>query len=137
MSIRVTLRLSRRESWSRRRRLVFLLIFALAVSLGARTVFGERGLLEWWRLRAEAGRLEAEVDTLRASLAAERRAVADLREGSDAVERIARERLGMIRPGEVVYLLPVASAAGEMVTSVEGAAGDDALDHPEPGSDSP
>ena len=111
MTVRITVRLRRRSAWSRKRRLLFLLLFALALSLGARTVFGERGLLEGWRLRAEADRLEAEVAALRASMGEEQRAVRELLDGDLAIERIARERLGMARKGEVIYLLPVQAPA--------------------------
>jgi len=92
--------------WSRGRRLIFLLIFALAVSLAVRSLFGEKGLMEWWRMNAEAARLETEVEDLERQLAAEREAVRDLREGTDAIEKLARESLGMAREGEVIYLLP-------------------------------
>jgi cell division protein FtsB len=116
VKLRLTFRIRGPGAWGRRGRLIFLLIFAVAISLGARTLFGEKGLLEWWRLRDEAIRLEHEVEALQATLRAERQAVRDLRDGGPGVERIARERLGMIRPGEVVYLLPPASGgetAGE------------------------
>jgi len=95
--------------WSRGRRLIFLLVFALAVSLAVRTLFGEKGLLEWWRMNAEAAQLEADVEDLTRQLAAEREAVRDLREGTDAIEKLARESLGMARQGEVIYLLPEAA----------------------------
>ena len=106
--LRIAVRLPRYpalEDWGRRGRLVFLLIFALVVSLGVRSVFGERGVVEWWRLRAEASGLEAEVADLRESLAREVDTAHELRDGGELVERLARERLGMARPGEVVYLV--------------------------------
>ena len=66
-------------------------------------------MMEWWRMNAEAARLEADVEDLERQLAAEREAVRDLREGTDAIEKLARESLGMAREGEVIYLLPEAA----------------------------
>ena len=107
--VRMKIRLPRPtpDRWSRGRRLFFLLVFGLAVSLGVRAVFGEKGLVEWWRLEKETARLDAEVAKLRTDLAFEREMVRDLRDGTDEIERQGREKLGMARAGEVVYLLPV------------------------------
>jgi len=93
--------------WSRGRRLVFLVIFGATVSLSARTLLGEQGLVGWLRMEAEAARLEAKVKALRGELDAERAEVRDLRYGTQSIERIARESLGMSKPGEVIYLLPL------------------------------
>jgi len=93
--------------WSRGRRLVFLVIFGVTVSFGARTLLGEQGLVGWMRMEAEAARLEAKVKGMRAELDAERTEVRDLRYGTQAIERIAREKLGMAKAGEVIYLLPL------------------------------
>jgi len=93
--------------WSRGRRLVFLVLFGVAISFGARTLLGEQGLVGWMRMEAEAARLQAEVTALRAELDSERATVRDLRYGTQSIERIARESLGMAKPGEVIYLLPL------------------------------
>lgn len=66
---------------------------------------GEYSTFDWWRLRrsvaqetAEIARLQVEVDSLT-------RVLELLRGDSAMQERIARERFGMIRDGEILYKL--------------------------------
>lgn len=78
-------------------------IVLLALGLGS--VFGDRGLLILFEERDQLERLRSEIGTLRednARLAAE---VAALRSSPRAVERLAREELGLARADEVVFLL--------------------------------
>ena len=79
---------------------------ALVVLLGA-LVFGfaggEYGTLDWWQLRREVAAestaiaaLQVQIDSLRA--------VANGLEHDPAVqEQVARERFGMLRPGELLF----------------------------------
>ena len=91
------------SAWAVRLWLAPLLVLAAAlVTLALDTQTGLVPLVELWR---EAGRVEAEVraleterDTLRA------RALA-LKTEPIEIEALARERLGMVRPGEVVLRL--------------------------------
>ncbi|MEP4548242.1 MAG: septum formation initiator family protein [Saccharospirillum sp.] len=70
----------------------------------------------WWlgeNSWVDVSRLEADV-AAQESINAERRArnevlsarVADLKSGLDAVEELGRSDLGLIRPGEVFYVIP-------------------------------
>ncbi len=79
---------------------VFLVLAGLA--LGDR----DQGLPELLRRRVERQRLQAEIQQLRERRDALSRQVLDLRENPRAIERRAREDLGMIRKGETVFLLP-------------------------------
>ena len=72
--------------------------------------FAEDGLLSLLRARAELAEQERENDLLRERnrrLAAE---VQSLKEGDAEIERLARSELGMIGPGEKMYLLVEDSA---------------------------
>ena len=82
---------------------MFLLAFAVLLTMAVRTVFGERGLVEWWRIQGEARRLHGEVSSLRVDLVREREAIRRIREDDKVLEGLARERLGMVRPGEITY----------------------------------
>ena len=93
------------ERWSGSARFLFLLVFALFISVGVRSLFGDRGVVEFWRMRTKAQGLESGVAALRAELAQEMVAVRALKGDDQTIERLARERLGMIKPGEVTYLL--------------------------------
>jgi cell division protein FtsB len=80
----------------------------LAVLLGALLVliqyplwYGKGGWLRVWELEtelAEQRRVNEERRLRNAALAAE---VSDLRAGTDAIEEVARARLGMVKPGEL------------------------------------
>ncbi len=66
---------------------------------------GKGGVLEWWQLRGREQEFTArnlQMEQKNQSLAAE---VSDLQTGNAAMEELARNRLGMIRPGETFYQL--------------------------------
>jgi cell division protein FtsB len=95
-----------------RRIVVFVVVIvALAVLIGA--IFGDRGYLEVRRRREAYAALSREVDEMAARNAALRREIAGLRSDPYVIEKLAREKLGYARPGEVIYLLPPA-AEGEV-----------------------
>ncbi len=62
----------------------------------------EAGLKTWLRLRAEVGRERARVEGLEHERSGLLRRTRKLRSDSLAVETVAREELGMVRPGELV-----------------------------------
>lgn len=75
------------------------------VALVVGSLFGDHGVLRLVEHRDEVRRLAAEVEALRAEngrLAVEIQA---LREDPRAVEKIAREELGLVRPGETLFLV--------------------------------
>jgi cell division protein FtsB len=76
---------------------VFLLVFFLA---------GDRGFLQVRKQRAQAGALQAEVTAINARNEALEREVTLLTEDPAAVEKIAREDLQLVAPGDVVLVLP-------------------------------
>jgi cell division protein FtsB len=80
----------------------------LAALLGA-AVFGENGVLHLRRLRTEVATLHRDVQTLEAENERLSRALIELRSDPAALERIAREELGLVRPGERVLRFPRSS----------------------------
>ncbi len=54
--------------------------------------------------RARAAELRADLQQLRADNAAQKRVIEELNT-LEGVERVARERYGMVRPGEQVYIV--------------------------------
>lgn len=94
----------------RHKALVLFSVLALS-ALVVGSIFGDKGVLQVWEQRRRTAELEQQVDALRnenAKLAAEIRA---LRTEGSAIERLAREQLGLARPGETVFLLTDAQAA--------------------------
>jgi len=80
----------------------------LAVSLA---VYGGQSLTRVWALKKDVETLEREVGVLRANAARLTVEVDRLRTDPEYVEQIAREKLGLVKPGERVYKLPPASGS--------------------------
>jgi len=88
-----------------------VVVLGVIAAIGLITaVFGQGGYLEGRRLRREIGVLRAEVDARRDAVRLLEDEWDRLQRDPLALERIARERLGLGRPGEVEFLLPRARA---------------------------
>jgi len=92
------------SSPARRKTLHLLLVFVTLV-LVIDGLIGEKGLLESIRARRQHRELTASIDRLRAENAQLREDVRRLREDPSAIESLAREELGLIRPGELLFIL--------------------------------
>jgi cell division protein FtsB len=91
---------------------VILGLLLVAAASFAMLVLGERGLLELYRLKAESEAIgRGNQELLECNQALSRRLEA-LQKDPAEVESLARERLGMIKEGEVVYYLPSKAAEG-------------------------
>ena len=101
-----------------RRRVTVLVLGAIFVGGTAAALFAEGGYLELRRLRGQRERLTAEVEAQRAEVAALGEEVRRLVEEPLARERIAREKLGLAREGEITFLLP-GKRAGDCVEGQE------------------
>jgi cell division protein FtsB len=75
------------------------------IALGVGSVFGDRGILNMMSEREKVEALRGELDELRAENARLSSEIADLRTSPRAIERLAREELGMARPDETVFLI--------------------------------
>jgi cell division protein FtsB len=87
-----------------RRALNYLLVFA-AIVLLVDALVGERGLVATTRARKQSSDLSVAVAGLRAENARLRETAERLRSDPVAIESVAREKLGLIRPGEVLVVL--------------------------------
>lgn len=76
---------------------------AVAVPIVAIFTFGNRGLLKRLSLEHQASGLHAQLYHERAVSDSLRREIGRLRADTAAIERLARERYGMARPGETIY----------------------------------
>ncbi len=84
----------------------------VAVLVVGDSVVGERGLVAMLRARREYDQLAAAVAHQRADNARLRDDARRLREDPAAIEEVARRELGLIRPGEKVFIVKdVAPAA--------------------------
>jgi cell division protein FtsB len=67
-------------------------------------VFGRMGVVAHLRLKDEAARIESEIGRVDGEIGVLARRVDALNRDPHTIERLARERLGMVRPGETVFL---------------------------------
>jgi cell division protein FtsB len=87
-------------------RAVVLLAGVLFVVFAISFVFSDRGLPELQHARARVGDLHTNIVKVEAENARLRAEIESVKKSSYAIERIAREDLGMSRKGETVYMLP-------------------------------
>ncbi len=88
-------------------RLAVVVVLALAVM----SVVGNRGLIRLYHLRQERAALEREIEQLSAAKAALAAEVQGMRIDPSRIEAIAREDLGLVKPGELVFEFPSAAAS--------------------------
>ncbi len=87
-----------------RRGLNFLLVFVTIV-LVVDALIGEKGLVETMRARRQSRDVAAAVERLRVENARLRETIGRLQGDPGTIESIARRELGLIRPGEVLFIL--------------------------------
>jgi cell division protein FtsB len=87
-------------------RAVVLLAGVLIVVFGVSFFLSDRGLHELQHARSRVATLHSDIARLDAENARLRAEIESVKKSSYAIERIAREDLGMSRKGEVVYMLP-------------------------------
>lgn len=84
-------------------RLVLYISCALLVTLSLFTALGERGLLHLWRLWGEQKKLDETNFLLQKENETLRERIYRLRHDDQYLEKVAREDLGLVRPGEIIY----------------------------------
>lgn len=92
--------------------LVYTLSLSI-VALGLFTIFGDRGVLHLLRLRDEKRTLDEQNYLLQKENAALRQKITKLRQDDYSLEKLAREELNLVRPGEIIYRFPPADARND------------------------
>ncbi len=82
-----------------------LLVFALALLL-LQDIFGTHGVLAMRRSQKEAAQIQGEIKRLDEENRSLQDRVKALKTDPTAIERIAREEMGLARPGELIFKLP-------------------------------
>jgi cell division protein FtsB len=94
-------RASVRAAWTKR------LLIAGAVLIAGfalwRFVVGEMGVVKYYRMSAHARDLRNEIERMKKDNARLSKEVAALKTDTAFLERMARDKIGLARPGEVVY----------------------------------
>jgi len=66
-------------------------------------VMGEMGIVKYSRMKAQEGALRAEIVHLKQDNLRLLQEVRDLKHDPAYLERLARDKIGLARPGEIVY----------------------------------
>jgi cell division protein FtsB len=90
---------------SRNRRVVQIVVVLVASIIIVDGLVGDRGLLAMLRAQHEYDELAASISRQRAENSRLRDQARRLREDPSAIEEIARRELGLIRPGERVFIV--------------------------------
>jgi cell division protein FtsB len=103
----LTIRMAGGWFYRMRRVLATLCIGVLAVFIGYKVIFGANGMKIYEGKRAEALRLQQQIDQEKIRNEELQHQVDSLqREDPNAIEKEAREQLGYVKPGEVVLVEP-------------------------------
>jgi cell division protein FtsB len=90
---------------TRNRRLVHWLIIFVSSIIVVNGLVGDRGLMAMLRARRQGDQLAAIIARQRAENARLREQVRRLHEDPSAIEELARRELGLIKPGEKVFII--------------------------------
>jgi cell division protein FtsB len=88
-----------------RRNLSWFLAFALCLLL-LQDIFGTHGLIAMRRSQQEAAQVQREIDQINDENRQLQGRVKALKSDPATIERIAREEMGLARPGEYIFKIP-------------------------------
>lgn len=88
---------------TRARRIIFVVGAFIALYFLATFIFGEMGVIKYYRMRARHHALTREIATLKQDNARLVEDVRALKSDPDRLELLARDKLGLARKGEIVY----------------------------------
>ena len=78
----------------------------LAMLIGYKVIYGANGTVEWRSKRAQYLQLQHDIEQANTEHQALEQRVLKLQNDADTIVKEAREKLGYVRPGEVVLVLP-------------------------------
>lgn len=87
----------------RNARYFFALIFSLLV---LQDVFGAHGLMAMHRSKTKMREVQAQIEQLDKENAELQQKIHQLKTDPSAIEKIARDRMGLARPGELIFQMP-------------------------------
>jgi cell division protein FtsB len=99
------------EAFFRRnaRQILILALFALLVH----DIFGAHGFIAMRRTQKEIAEIQDQIGKINTENKSLSEQVTSLKSDPKAIERIAREEMGLARPGEMIYKLPDSAKPGD------------------------
>jgi cell division protein FtsB len=92
------------------RQILGLALFALLVH----DIFGAHGFIAMRRTQKEIEQIREQIGKLNNENKSLANQVTSLKTDPKAIERIAREEMGLARPGEIIYKLPDSAKPGDL-----------------------
>jgi cell division protein FtsB len=92
------------QQWGRQLLILFVVVLVV------HDIFGPHGFLVMRRKQQEIQKVSAEIDKLNKENAALEQNVKDLKTDPQTIRKIAREELGLAKPGEIIIKLPAQNA---------------------------
>jgi cell division protein FtsB len=99
-----------------RRRIATVAVTLLAASLFVHVMFGANGMVVYKQKRAEYEALRKQIVRVQQENDRYTQQVQGLKSDQKSIEKEAREQLGYAKPGEYVYVPPVAAKPGPATT---------------------
>ncbi len=78
-------------------------IMAIVLLVAFTVTFTEKGFYAYYQLKAEKERLENQIDSLKKTNDSLRKEIKLLQNSDEKIEKVAREKYGMVKPGEKIY----------------------------------
>ena len=91
---------------SRYQRGAILALALICIALVVHEIFGEHGYMALRRQRKDFDALQQQIQQLQKENQQLEEQVKALKTDPQAIEKMARERMGMARPGELIFTLP-------------------------------
>jgi len=88
------------QQWGRQLLVIFVVVLVV------HDIFGAHGFLVMHRKQQEIQKVSADIDRLNKENATLEQNVKDLKTDPQTIRKIAREELGLVKPGEIIIKLP-------------------------------
>jgi cell division protein FtsB len=113
----VDTRISLQPKPRRRQAILYGAIALILAALFADGIFGPHGFISSYRLKLQVRQAEQKTDQLNRENQGFANQVRQLKSDPSAIERVAREKMGLVKPGELVFKLPPKPATDPNVSS--------------------
>ncbi len=104
---------SRKDATTYLRKHAWRILGLALITLFVHDVFGAHGFIAMRRTQGEIERMREQIGKLNGENKSMTEQVNSLKTDPKAIERIAREEMGLARPGEMIYRLPDSAKSGD------------------------
>lgn len=110
-------RISLQPKPRRRQTILYGAVALILAALAADGIFGPHGFIAAYRLKLQVQQAQQKTDELNRENQEFANQVQQLKTDPAAIERVAREKMGLVKPGELVFKLPPKPATDSNASS--------------------